>query len=498
LTTLKQVKQLSKDTLIYGMGSAVQGLIVFLLFPIYTRALTQEDFGAQDLVLTAVTVVTFFLMLGLDSGTARHYYEAETPGEKRVVLSTWLWFEILISIPICLVLIKLAEPICVALFNNASLASAFRLGIATIPFTIVARVFTLSLRLTFQAVRFGIVIVVGALAQALVAILLVSVFQQGIGGVFMAMMASNLIQAAVGLALSYHNFQVAISGRLLRSMLAFGVPLVPASLSLWILNYSNRYFLTFYGSILDVAIMGAGVRVATIMTFVITAFRNAWPPFAYSLIRDVEMARRTYARVLTFFLLATMLLGVGLSIFAREVVLVLATSKYEASASIVPWLVFSAVAWGVAGIVGIGFEIAKKSFHFSIATILGAGITTLLNIALIPKWGVDGAAIATLAGNLVAFGYAFQAGQRHFHVPYEKRKIIVLVLLAFFAAAAGVFVNRWFVTWQPALLVIKAVDYFAFLGAIVLFRVVSWDEIRQVLVQVRARFFPGVSQEPSR
>ena len=392
MAVFKQVKRLGQDTVLYGLGSAIQGFIVFLLFPIYTRALTQEDFGSQDLVLTAVTIVTFFLILGLDSGAARYYYDTEDPHEKRLVLSTWLWFEILLTVPSALILIWLAEPVCLLFFNQAGLAPVFRLGMLTIPLAIVARVFTLSLRLTFKALRFSAVIIAGALVQATAAISLVAVIRLGIEGVFWAMIASNLVQVCLGAVLSRNNFRLSLSSHFLRQMLSFGAPLVPASLSLWVLNYSNRYFLNHYGTLVDVAILGVGVRVANIVTFFISAFQNAWPPFAYSLLKDEALARRVYAHILTYFLLATMFMAVGLSVFAREAIVILATSKYTASTVVIPWLVFSTIAWGVVGIVGIGFEIGKKSYHFSVATILGSVLTILLNIVLIPRMGVVGAA----------------------------------------------------------------------------------------------------------
>ena len=503
MAIFKQVKRLGQDTALYGMGSAVQGFIVFLLFPIYTRVLTQEDFGSQDLVLTAVSIVTFFLILGLDSGAARYYYDAAAdspvaggPQPKQVVLSTWLWFEVLLTVPAALLLIWLAEPVCQAFFNNAALGPVFRLGIFSVPLAIVARVFTLSLRLTFKALYFSIVIVSGALVQAIAAIGLVVVFHLGIEGVFWAMIASNLVQALLGAFLSRRNFRLVFSLPQLRQMLWFGVPLLPASLSLWVLNSSNRYFMNHYGTLVDVAVLGVGMRVANLVAFFISAFQNAWPPFAYSLLKDEALAKRVYARVLTYFLLVTMLLAVGLSIFAHEAILILATQKYAASTVLIPWLVFSAIAWGVVGIVGIGFEIAKKSYHFSIATILGSVITILLNLLLIPRLGVTGAAVATFSGNLAALAYGFYAGQKYFRVPYETLKITRLLLLAAVISWSGVQVPIWLAgaaqvfssAWPFVLTAIKALFFGLFVFSIVAFKIIAWEDIQKVLASPRSLF----------
>ncbi len=223
-----RLKQIGKDTLFYGLGTVLQGFISFLLFPIYTRVLTQSDFGAQDLVLTAVTILSYFLILGLDSGTARHYYDGETPEEKSAVLSTWLLFELAASIPFTILLILFARPISAWFFNDPNLAPYFRLGVVALPVSMTVRVMTLTLRLTFQAKKFSLIVAFGAFTQALTAILLVVVLHMGVSGVFLAILASAVMQLLVGLRFTYANYRLAFSGKLLKSMLAFGVPLVPA------------------------------------------------------------------------------------------------------------------------------------------------------------------------------------------------------------------------------------------------------------------------------
>ncbi len=117
----EQLGRLSKDTLAFGVGAAIQKFIVFLLFPIYARLLSKEDFGAQDLVTTVVTMVALFLVLGMDSGTVLHYYEAPE-SEQAVLRSTWLWSQVLLSIPVCGALMFFATPICRLLFDRPELA----------------------------------------------------------------------------------------------------------------------------------------------------------------------------------------------------------------------------------------------------------------------------------------------------------------------------------------------------------------------------------------
>lgn len=472
MSVRQHLQQLSVDTLFYGLGAALQGSVVLLLFPLYTRLLTQEEFGAQDLVASAVTVLLYLLGLGLDSGAARHYYDATEADHRRAVLSTWLWFQLLFVVPMCAILIALAPSLCALAFDREELAPYLRIGVASIPFYLTARVATMTLRLTFQAKKFSILAGLGATAEVATAIVLVAVLRLGLHGVFLTMVIASAVQMAVGLALTQRQFGPILNGRLLRSMLAFGVPLVPASLSLWILNYSNRTFLTRMATLSDVGVLGVAVRIAAVISLLNAAFQYAWPPFAYSLLGDRELARQTYARVLTVFLLVTLLVTVGLTVFAREALLILAPAAYQSAAALVPWLCFGIIAWGVAGIAGIGFEIAKKSYHFSIATIFGALTTTGLNLVLIRWWGITGAALATMFGNVVALSYAFSAGQHYFRVGYEGRKIGAVVTLAVLAVAAALILDRSFVTWRADLILYKLLVVVSFVAGLFVLRVI--------------------------
>src|SRR5262249_6984573 len=88
---------------------------------------------------------------------------------------------------------------------------------------------------------------------------------------------------------------------LFRKMQHFGLPLVPAALALWVINFIDRQFVVWYHGLDEAGVYSAAVKIASVITFVIIAFRTAWPAFAYS-IEDDREAKRTYAFVLTYLL----------------------------------------------------------------------------------------------------------------------------------------------------------------------------------------------------
>ncbi len=480
MEVIKQLKQLTKDTFFYGLGSTLQRFIGLLLFPIYTRLLTQEDFGAQDLVFTATSISFTLLILGFPSSVSRFYYEAETESQKKSILSTWLWFELAISIPICFLLVYFAGPICQVIYNDASLAPLFQIAIGAQPFVLTSNVSMLILRLTFQSRKYSFLATVGVLIQAIFAIVAVVVLRRGVIGLFWAYFFANLTQMLLGLAYTFQSILPVFSFSWLKQLIFFGLPIVPASLSIWILNSSNRYFLSHLASLGEVGQMSVGSRIASIATFAVAAFLVAWGPFAFSLIRNPDLAKDTYSKAYTYYFLLTSTAFAGLGIFAREAVIVLATPDYQAAAYIVPFLCLGTILWGAADIVGMGFSIAKKTYHVTIATFLGAMVSTLLNILLIPGWGILGAAAATMLGSASTFLYDFVAGQRYFFVKYENGKIFKTLTAAITAVSASLLIDHLTPTWTPVGLLVKCLFLTGFVSCLFLFKVIDREQIQSL------------------
>jgi len=459
---------------IYGLNAAIQKFISFFLFPLYARMLTKEDFGLQDIILVSIIVLSTVLVLGMDSGVMLHYYGADE-GEKEKIRSTWFWTELCIALIVCIPLWVFAAPISRAIFGRADIAAYFRLAVLSVPFSRVSAAILLVLRLAFKSGKYILMSTAGVLFQVAASILFVLIWRKGVYGVFQAILIASIIQALFGLILSYRYFHFAFSLRWFKATLAVGIPLLPVALSVWVLNYSNRYFLMHYGSLGDIGMFSVALRISSILLFVFSAFEIAWGPFAYSLAQDKETARKIYARVLMYFLIFSIGATVGLSLFGREVTNLLATRVYESSASLVPLLCFSSICWVALYIVGMGVGIAKKTYHNTIAILMGVLINTFFNFMLIPAWGIIGASLATAGGNFVALIYMYFSGQHYFRVPYDLKKIFILATLGSTSIALGLILDSYRDAWNIQLVVMKVLILALFILMLFIFRIIRKD-----------------------
>jgi O-antigen/teichoic acid export membrane protein len=231
---------------------------------------------------------------------------------------------------------------------------------------------------------------------------------------------------------------------LLREMNRFGLPLVPSAVFLWITNFSDRLFLVKLTDTAEVGRYSVGVRIASAMVLLLTAFRTAWPAFAYS-IEDERDAQRAYAFVLTYLVLVTTWVATGLTLLSPWLVHWLADSSFASASRVVGPLAFAAVAFGGYIVVAIGIGRARRTQFNWVVTGAAAAVNAALNLILIPPYGMMGAAIATLAAFTTMFlGMAWRA-QRIYPVPYQWRRVLTAGLTGVAVAVAGKLVGGGFV-----------------------------------------------------
>ena len=170
--------------------------------------------------------------------------------------------------------------------------------------------------------------------------------------------------------------------------------------------------------------------------FLFTAFRTAWPAFAYS-IEDDREARRTYAFVLTYLLLVCSWLSVALGLLAPWIVRVLTTPRFYEGARVVALLCFAATAYAGYTVMAIGIGRVRRTQFNWIITFAAAGLNIGLNIALIPPYGMIGAAIATVAAYTLMFLLMTWNAQRLYPVPYQWRRVAIVGGSSIAIAALG-------------------------------------------------------------
>jgi O-antigen/teichoic acid export membrane protein len=426
----QELKRLGRHSAVYGLGGLVSRILATLLLPLYTHYLPPGSYGRVEIVTAATAVLAILLQLGISSAFFRFYFDAKEDAERLVVIRTSFWFTMAMSTLGLVLGVVFAAPIghWLGLGHDPSLVRAGAVGLwAQTNYQQLTALF----RVEERSVQYAIASVANVLITVAAMVLFVAYFHWGAVGLVVGNFTGTLVVYAVLLGYRYEQLGAQFDRGLFRKMQRFGMPLVPSALALWTINFVDREFVSWYKGNAEVGVYSAAVKIASLITFVMVAFRTAWPAFAYS-IEDDREAKRTYSFVLTYLLALTSWAALALGALAPWWVRLLTDPRYQRAEKGVALLAFAGAVYAGYVVLAIGSGRARKTQWNWAVTGAGAAVNVGLNFWLVPRWGMVGAAVSTAVAYVVLFVGMTLYAQHVYPVRYQWRRVVTCV-----AAGAG-------------------------------------------------------------
>jgi O-antigen/teichoic acid export membrane protein len=431
-----ELKRLGKHSAIYGLGGLVSRILAVLLLPLYTRYLSPSDYGKVETLIALTTVAGIALRMGITSALFRFYFDSPEPEQRRLVLRTSFWFTMSMATLGLVAGLVLSPEISELLFGSPDDWELVAASFVNLWVNMNYEQLTSLFRLEERSTAFVSASLANIFLTVAATLVLVVALDKGPLGVIVGNFLGTLLVYVALVGYRREQLGLQFDRGLLREMNRFGVPLMPTALFLWVTNFSDRFFLVKLSDTTEVGLYSVGVRIASAMVLLLTAFRLAWPAFAYS-IEDDREARRTYAYVLTYLVLVTTWVATGLTLLSPWIVDWLAAPAFESASRVVGPLTFAAVAFGGYIVVAIGLGRARRTQFNWVVTGAAAAVNVALNLILIPRYDMMGAAVATVAAYATMFVGMSWWGQRVYRVPYQWRRVLTAALAGAGLAVAG-------------------------------------------------------------
>lgn len=420
---------------LYALAGAVSNGMSFLLFPLLAHVLTPAEFGVVDLLAVLATLVHLTIALEIVQGMARQLPDSDDLAERRAYASTALWFTIAVYTPFALVGLALAGPLTDAFLGRAIDPDVLRIAVVAAWATGVMYVGQNTLRFELRPRAFVLVtVVLASVTASTTALLLVT-----LGGRAEYALAGQLAGAtaggAVALRLARGSYGLCFDAAKLRTMLAFSVPLVPASVGVFLNSYADRLAIKATRSLGDLGIYSVGLRLSLVVGLVLLGFQGSVTPLVLSHHREPGTPA-ALARVFRIFSLLALALFVAVSVFAPEALALLTAPAYHGAADLVPPLTAGAFLAGMY-IFAPGLTIARRTRPMAAISVAGGLANVALAFALVPAIGVEGAAIAFLVTSAASFAALMTLSQREYHVPHDWPRLGLATAVAVAAAVGG-------------------------------------------------------------
>jgi O-antigen/teichoic acid export membrane protein len=432
---LAYLKRLAATGTAYTASSIIAKLIAVALLPLYTRHLTRADYGAAEVLLATVVALSIVVRLGIIEALLRFYFSYDAKSERDDVVRSSFAFLLLTSTVGAILAAAFAGPLSEFLLDRRD-TELMLIAIGGLWLFTNYELLMALFRLDERARAYFAASLANVLLTVALTVWLVVIEDEGAKGLLLGNFGGTAVIFLALLVVHRRRLALVPAPGLLRPMLRFGLPTMPAELSLYALNFIDRIMLVRFVGLAEAGLYALAVKFSQVVTVVVRAFNLAWPPLAYS-IRDDQEAKRTYAYIVTYFLLLASVLVLALSLEARWVVRALAAPEFFESYKAVP-LVSTGVtlyALFLVLVVVVG-RVGRTEFNFPV-TAAAVAVNVGLNLALVPSHGLVGAGIALVGSYLVMLTLMYFVARRFFAVPYQWGRIARIVLITGGLYAAG-------------------------------------------------------------
>ena len=475
------LRKLAGQTAIYGLSSIVARFLNFLLTPLYTSkaVFAPEDFGVITYFLGWAAFLNIVLSFGMETTFFR--YATKQGIDQKRAYGTAFHIVAFISLVFTAVVALFASPIASATGYEAFTSTVLMLGI-TLGLDAITAIPMARLRQENRPWRFvfinmmnvGVNIAFSLFflaycmpkynageTNALIEALYDPEF--GVGYVFLAYLVASI--AKLLLLLPQWPSISLRDPALVKPMLVFAAPLVLAGLAGMVNEMGSRvllkYLLPAATADHDLGVFGACYKLAALITLFIQAFRFAAEPFFFSRAHDPK-GKEAFARVNNLFVAFCMSAFLVVMLFMDAFKWFIPNSAYWEGLRIVPIIMLANVFLGIYYNQSVWYKVTDRTRVAGTIALVGAALTLVGNLALVPWLGYMGSAWATLIcyATMTALSYAW--GQKHWPVPYNVGRVLIYM--------AGAVV-LWWGCEQLALEValnyaVRAVALLAFVGIV--------------------------------
>ena len=422
-----KLKELTKDTAIYGISTMVGRFLNFILVPFYTNIFAPSDYGIVQLLYSYVAILNIVFIYGLDSAYLKFAAFKDIGDDKDnfstpyiAVFATSLLISLLVVINADVIVASFGIPSQYNYLIYLAIAIIFVDANAVIPF--------LKLRLERKAKIFSLFKIINISVNIFLNLYLILALKWGIEAILVSNLSATIVSLLLVSPTIIKNFNFRFHTLLFKRMLNFGLPSPPAGFAVMLVQVIDVPILQKLTDLTTVGIYKANYKLGIFMMLFVNMFQYAWQPFFLQNAKDPS-AREMFSKVLTYFTLVGSIILIILSLFINDIAKIkvagysLIGSEYWSGLNIVPIVLLAYLINGMYIIFSAGIYIEEKSIYVPIITGLGALVNVVTNFVLIPVLNITGAALATLASYFVmAMGY-YYVTQKFYKVKYELKRI---------------------------------------------------------------------------
>ncbi|NVM02088.1 MAG: polysaccharide biosynthesis C-terminal domain-containing protein [Candidatus Helarchaeota archaeon] len=418
------IKRLFSQSAIYGIGDIGSKILTLFLIPIHTYYLTPPEYSIFTLFILFYSFGLTFYLLGINSGFIRYFLDERY--DNRDVFSTAFLFISVFNVFLSILVIAFSKELSEVFFDNIEYKGIFYYGAMILLLESLSSLVLLIYRAQNNPVGFVTAIIVRISVILGSNLIFLSILKLGLYGAVLGNLTGSV---SLLLILSFEVkklLHLKFSLGLFKKMFRYGIPTVPAVLSLTMLIMIDQYLLKIFGFFDKVGIYAVGYKMGMALSIVITGFRFAWFPFIFQVSKQKE-AQKIFSTVFNYFNFFLIFFYLLISIYIPVFFKYIFSPVYYESINLIPIVALGYIFYGYYENFIVGIYIKDRTHYIAIVITAAAFLNIVLNLILIPIYNMYGAAWATAVSYLVLalLGYFFS--QKFYSIKYDFRKIFKVI-----------------------------------------------------------------------
>ncbi len=439
----------------YMFGHILLMLSGFISFPILTRVFSRSDYGLLSLISISLWIALAFSKAGLQEAAIRFYNEFKT-GKRKESITVFYTTLFIGSLFFALLIAAL-----VAVAGYFLVPDSQSTDVRTLIWYVVIMIFSGSmfLRVTnflraeqrTKFLNFTLVSrhYVGLTLGILFIFLIAEKLQSYYSGIIIAELSIVFIMTLILIKnnkLKLNDFSITF----LKECLIFGFPLIGFEMASFLIKSADRYIIQFMIGIEAVGIYSAGSNLCQYLKDgILFPVLYAVTPLYMQLWNEegAEKTKQFISKITNYLILLVTPVTFGFIALSKQLIIILASAKFEKSASIIPFILPGAIFWGLSPLFAAGLYIHKKTKKLTQLVFIGVGINILLNILLIPFFHLIGAAIATLSTYFIIMIMLVKISNKYLKITIQFRllaksifaSVIMFLIIQYINIGTGIF-----------------------------------------------------------
>ena len=399
------IRQLGANSAIYAATNLLQKGTAFLLMPLYTLYLDPSAYGILAVVTSINGLLGIAFTLSLTSAVTRFYFEhADDPQMLAEFWGSILSFVMLLSVVLAGTLLLIGEWLLAPLSGDIAFWPYVALGVLATLFQPFFNTFLTVLQTRNQALRFSVVSLAQFALTTALTIALVVVLGFGVTGALTATLIASAVFFPISWWMLRRDLRICLKWEHLRSALAYSLPQLPHTIAGQVSAITDRLVLNAWLGTAAAGLYSVGAMIALVVEVAAQSVNRAYVPLGMEALKRRSAHDLAQLRAIGALIVATFcLLGVTIAAFSREILWLLAAPAFAGAVVVIPVLLFAGVASSIYYLfVNVLFFDRTATKLIPLGTLTAAGLNVLLVLALVPSFGLVGAAWATLCAQCVA------------------------------------------------------------------------------------------------